>query len=42
MVAPANSRFLHSAVPFAFAQGPTPVGMTMTKIGTRVEQDGVA
>jgi hypothetical protein len=23
-----NSRFLHSAVPFGFAQGPTPVGMT--------------
>ena len=23
-----NSRFLHSAVPFGFAQGPAPVGMT--------------
>jgi hypothetical protein len=28
VVAQANSRFLHSAVPFGFAQGPAPVGMT--------------
>jgi hypothetical protein len=26
--AQANSRFLRSAVPFGFAQGPAPVGMT--------------
>src|SRR5271163_3193363 len=28
VVGEASSRFLHSAVPFGFAQGPAPVGMT--------------
>jgi hypothetical protein len=28
-----DSRFLHSAVPFGFAQGPTPVGMTGANYG---------